>query len=62
MSDVILWTPHMHSVRESRGWEVIFSTPLLDKSPQRMTLDTRSMGSGVILAAVVGKGHGWVWL
>lgn len=45
-------------VRESRGWEVIFSTPLLDKAPQRVSLNTRS-ASGVsgepILAAVVGK-------
>lgn len=42
-------------VRESRGWEVVFSTPLLDKPPQRVTLNTRSAGGVAILAAVVGK-------
>ncbi len=45
-------------VRESRGWEVIFSTPLLDKPPQRISLNTRSAGASAgepILAAVVGK-------
>ena len=45
-------------VRESRGWEVIFSTPLLDKPPQRISLNTRSAGGTAgepILAAVVGK-------
>ena len=46
-------------VRESRGWEVIFSTPLLDKPPQRVSLNTRSTGGVArepILAAVIGEG------
>ncbi len=45
------------TVRESRGWEVVFTTPTLERVPQRIALNTRVAGGqgGPILAAVVGK-------
>ena len=57
-SKFVLYSLSLLRVRESRGWEVIFSTPLLDKAPQRVSLNTRSAGGVAgepILAAVVGE-------
>ena len=49
----------MCSVRESRGWEVVFTSPPLEKPPQRIALSSRVVGHGVpggpLLAAVLGK-------
>lgn len=61
----ICWTnsclPSFYSrVRESRGWEVIFTTPPLDRHPQRVCLNTRYVGGTAILAAAIGKGDD-VW-
>ena len=51
--------PSMCSVRESRGWEVVFTSPPLEKPPQRIALSSRVVGHGVpggpLLAAVLGK-------
>lgn len=47
------------SVRESRGWEMVFTTPPLERVPQRVALNTRSVGGGggggPRLAAVLGN-------
>ena len=45
------------AVKESRGWEVVFTTPTLERVPQRIALNARIAGSqgGPILAAVVGE-------
>ena len=47
------------SVRESRGWELVFTSPPLEKPPQRIALSSRVVGHGVLggplLAAVLGK-------
>ena len=51
------------SVRESRGWDVLFTTPPLERVPQRIALNTtvsmRAAGAGgstgPILAAVLGN-------
>ena len=45
------------TVKESRGWEVAFTTPTLERVPQRIALNARIAGSqgGPILAAVVGE-------
>ena len=53
----------MSSVRESRGWDVLFTTPLLERVPQRIalntTVSTRAAGgagnTGPVLAAVLGN-------
>jgi hypothetical protein len=45
-------------VRESRGWEAVFTSPPLEKPPQRIALSSRVVGHGVpggpLLAAVLG--------
>ena len=51
-------------MRESRGWEMVFTTPPLERVPQRIALNTRNVGGagavggggggGPVLAAVVG--------
>jgi hypothetical protein len=51
------------SVRESRGWDVLFTTPPLERVPQRIALNTtvsmRAAGAagstGPILAAALGN-------
>ncbi|XP_064402995.1 BTB/POZ domain-containing protein KCTD3-like isoform X2 [Halichondria panicea] len=45
------------TVKECRGWEVVFTTPTLERVPQRIALNTRISGGqgGPILAAVVGN-------
>lgn len=48
----------IHRVRESRGWDVIYTTPPLERVPQRIALNTRMVGGahgGPIVAAVLGK-------
>ena len=51
--------PPLFSVRESRGWEMVFTTPPLERVPQRVALNTRSVGGGggggPRLAAVLGE-------
>ncbi len=45
------------SVRESRGWEMTFITPPLERVPQRIALSTRNVGGtggGPVLAVVLG--------
>ena len=63
-SVVFLFTPpsppssSLNSVRESRGWEAVFTSPPLEKPPQRIALSSRVVGHGVpggpLLAAVLG--------
>jgi hypothetical protein len=51
-------SPPPGSVKESRGWELVFTSPHLDKPPQRIALSSRVMGHGVprgpLLAAALG--------
>ncbi len=47
----------LSSVRESRGWEMTFSTPPLERVPHRIALNTRNVGGaggGPVLAVVLG--------
>ena len=52
-------SPPPGSVKESRGWELVFTSPHLDKPPQRIALSSRVMGHGVprgpLLAAALGE-------
>ena len=46
------------SVRESLGWEVVFTTPPLQRVPQRIALNARPTSAalgGPVLAAVLGR-------
>ena len=46
------------SVRESRGWELMFTTPPLERVPHRIALNVRSVAGasgGPTLAVVIGK-------
>ena len=46
------------SVRESRGWELMFTTPPLERVPHRIALNVRSVAGasgGPTLAVVVGR-------
>ena len=53
------------SVRESRGWELMFTTPPLERVPHRIALNVRSVAGasgGPTLAVVVGRyGEVDVW-
>ena len=34
-------------VKESRGWELMFTTPYLDRPPQKIAVNTKVIGNGL---------------
>ena len=34
-------------VKESRGWELVFTTPYLDKPPQKIAVNAKVIGNGL---------------
>ena len=34
-------------VKESRGWELMFTTPCLDKPPQKIAVNSKVIGNGL---------------
>ena len=48
------------SARESRGWDLVFTTPTLERVPQRIALNARCTATSLgdkMLAAVLGQFH-----
>ena len=45
-------------VKESRGWELMFTTPYLDKPPQKIAVNAKVIGNGLgdkMLAYSIGR-------